>query len=93
MLDVLPTILDLAGATTPHRYFGVAVLDDPTTAHRTYVFTEGGSTVGEEPQIECTDFRMIPKSLSNKSIQSDWGSRRGRRRRILAVTATWPYSN
>ncbi len=59
MIDVLPTILDLAGATAPHRHFGrslLPVLDDPTIVHRTYTFTEGGFTAEEESQLERADF-------------------------------------
>jgi arylsulfatase A-like enzyme len=59
MVDVLPTVLELAGVEAPHRHFGrslAPLLDDPGAPHRTYAFTEGGFTVEEEPQLERPSF-------------------------------------
>ncbi len=59
LIDVLPTVLELAGATAPHRHFGrslVPQLHDPTLPHREFAFTEGGFTVEEEPQLERPGF-------------------------------------
>ncbi|MBD0709451.1 MULTISPECIES: sulfatase-like hydrolase/transferase [unclassified Streptomyces] len=59
MIDVLPTILELAGAEAPHRHFGrslTPLLADPSAEHRRYAFTEGGFTVEEEPQLERPSF-------------------------------------
>ncbi|PAK28021.1 sulfatase [Streptomyces sp. alain-838] len=59
LIDVLPTLLDLAGAEAPHRHFGrslLPVLHDPDAPHRTYAFTEGGFSVEEEPQLEHAPF-------------------------------------
>lgn len=59
MVDVLPTVLELAGATAPHRHFGrslMPMLTEPTATHRTYAFTEGGFTLDEEPQLERAAF-------------------------------------
>ncbi|MEX5632652.1 sulfatase-like hydrolase/transferase [Parafrankia sp. FMc2] len=59
LVDVLPTVLDLAGVTAPHRHFGrslLPVLRDPRSEHREYAFTEGGFTVEEEPQLEVSPF-------------------------------------
>ncbi|MFJ9544179.1 sulfatase-like hydrolase/transferase [Streptomyces sp. NPDC101225] len=55
LIDVLPTVLELAGVSAPHRHFGrslLPVLRDPRAPHRDYAFTEGGFTVEEEPQLE-----------------------------------------
>ncbi|MER7787021.1 sulfatase-like hydrolase/transferase [Streptomyces sp. NPDC097640] len=55
LVDVLPTVLDLAGVTAPHRHFGrslLPVLKDPGREHRRYAFTEGGFVAEEEPQLE-----------------------------------------
>ncbi|WP_055555076.1 sulfatase-like hydrolase/transferase [Streptomyces sp. NBRC 110028] len=55
LVDVLPTVLELAGVTAPHRHFGrslVPVLHDPGREHRRYAFTEGGFAEEEEPQLE-----------------------------------------
>ncbi|MEU1227983.1 sulfatase-like hydrolase/transferase [Streptomyces sp. NPDC005828] len=59
MIDVLPTVLELAGIEAPHRHFGrslTPLLRDPDAPHRTYAFTEGGFTVEEEPQMERPGF-------------------------------------
>jgi arylsulfatase A-like enzyme len=59
LIDVLPTVLDLAGAPAPHRHFGrslLPLLHDPAAAHREYAFTEGGFAVEEEPQLERAPF-------------------------------------
>ncbi|MFF2658458.1 sulfatase-like hydrolase/transferase [Kitasatospora sp. NPDC058032] len=59
MVDVLPTVLELAGVEAPHRHFGrslVPLLRDPAAPHREYAFTEGGFTVEEEPRMERPGF-------------------------------------
>ncbi|NNH69261.1 sulfatase-like hydrolase/transferase [Nocardia uniformis] len=59
LIDVLPTVLDMAGATAAHRHFGrslVPLLREPGREHREYAFTEGGFTVDEEPQFERPGF-------------------------------------
>jgi arylsulfatase A-like enzyme len=55
LVDVLPTVLELAGVQAPHRHFGRSLLpliEDPAAPHREYAFTEGGFTVEEEPLLE-----------------------------------------
>jgi arylsulfatase A-like enzyme len=59
MVDVLPTVLELAEVEAPHRHFGRSLgglLRDPGAEHRHYAFTEGGFTVEEEPQLEQPHF-------------------------------------
>ncbi|MFF8717496.1 sulfatase-like hydrolase/transferase [Streptomyces sp. NPDC015184] len=59
MIDVLPTVLELAGVEAPHRHFGrslTPLLADPAGSHRQYAFTEGGFTEEEEPQMERPAF-------------------------------------
>jgi arylsulfatase A-like enzyme len=59
LIDLLPTVLELAGISAPHRHFGrslVPLLTDPGGEHREYAFTEGGFTVAEEPQLERPPF-------------------------------------
>ncbi|WP_347176694.1 sulfatase/phosphatase domain-containing protein [Parafrankia sp. EAN1pec] len=65
LVDVLPTVLELAGVPAPHRHFGrslLPVLHDPGTEHREYAFTEGGFTIEEEPQLERSLFPYDLKS-------------------------------
>ncbi|MFJ2133382.1 MFS transporter [Streptomyces sp. NPDC087845] len=65
MVDVLPTVLDLAGVPAPHRHFGrslLPLLRDPAAPHRELAFTEGGFTVEEEPQMEHAAFPYDLKS-------------------------------
>ncbi|MFJ2776279.1 sulfatase-like hydrolase/transferase [Kitasatospora sp. NPDC087315] len=59
LVDILPTVLELAGVQAPHRHFGrslVPLLHDSAAPHRQYAFTEGGFTVEEEPQLEQAPF-------------------------------------
>ncbi|WP_406156232.1 sulfatase-like hydrolase/transferase [Streptomyces sp. NBC_01005] len=59
MVDVLPTVLELAGVNAPHRHFGrslVPLLRDPAASHREFAFTEGGFTVEEANRLEQPSF-------------------------------------
>jgi arylsulfatase A-like enzyme len=59
LLDIVPTVLELAGLAAPYRHYGrtlVPVLRDATAPHRQYAFTEGGFTIEEEPQLERAPF-------------------------------------
>ncbi|WP_241831737.1 sulfatase-like hydrolase/transferase [Parafrankia soli] len=59
LVDILPTVLELAGVPTQHRHFGrslLPVLHDPASEHREYAFTEGGFTIEEEAQLEHSPF-------------------------------------
>lgn len=59
MVDVLPTVLDLAQATHPAPQFGrslVPLLSAPGTQHRDAVFSEGGFRIEEEPRLEQAGF-------------------------------------
>ncbi|MGW8882214.1 sulfatase/phosphatase domain-containing protein, partial [Streptomyces mirabilis] len=55
LVDILPTVLEIAGVEAPHSHFGrslVPLLKDPSAPHREFAFTEGGFTVAEEPRME-----------------------------------------
>jgi arylsulfatase A-like enzyme len=55
LVDVFPTLLDLAGIPARHAHFGrslLPVLRDPAAGHREYAFSEGGFLVEEEPKFE-----------------------------------------
>ncbi|WP_436790433.1 sulfatase-like hydrolase/transferase [Yinghuangia sp. YIM S10712] len=65
LIDVLPTVLELAGVPAPHRHFGrslLPMLHDPDAEHREYAFTEGGFTVEEAPRFEQAPFPYDLKS-------------------------------
>jgi arylsulfatase A-like enzyme len=60
LIDVFPTLLDLAGVPDrTHRHFGRSLmprLRDEVAEHRALAFSEGGFTVEEEPQYEHAEF-------------------------------------
>lgn len=59
LVDVLPTVLDLAGTAAPHQHFGrslLPMLADPSLEHRRHAFTEGGFVAGEEAKVERAGF-------------------------------------
>ncbi|WP_129669379.1 sulfatase-like hydrolase/transferase [Phytoactinopolyspora endophytica] len=59
LIDVFPTVLDIAGVEATHRHFGHSLLPlmrGSTTQHREYAFSEGGFLVEEEPMFENSGF-------------------------------------
>ncbi|GAA1649466.1 sulfatase-like hydrolase/transferase [Nonomuraea maheshkhaliensis] len=59
LIDVIPTLLDLAGISATHSHYGRSLrhlFDTPDAEHRTYAFTEGGFLVEEEPRMERGPF-------------------------------------
>lgn len=55
LVDVMPTVLDLAGIASTETHFGrslVPLLRGETSVHRDYAFTEGGFLATEEPGFE-----------------------------------------
>lgn len=55
MVDVMPTLLELAQIDVKHTHFGkslVKALSDPETTIRDCAFSEGGYTLGEEHLME-----------------------------------------
>lgn len=59
LVDVFPTLLDLAGIEAGYAHFGrslLPVLRDPVAEHREYAFSEGGFLVEEEPKFERAPF-------------------------------------
>lgn len=66
LIDVLPTVLELAGIPAPHRHFGrslLPVLRDPAGEHREYAFTEGGFAIEDEPLLENSPFPYDLKTV------------------------------
>jgi arylsulfatase A-like enzyme len=59
MVDLLPTLLELAGVEARHTHFGrslVPLLDDPDQPHRDAAFSEGGFTRDEAHLLEQAGF-------------------------------------
>ncbi|MBC9727272.1 sulfatase-like hydrolase/transferase [Streptomyces sp. TRM68367] len=59
LIDVFPTLLDIAGIDPGYQHFGrslLPVLHDPAAGHREYAFTEGGFLAEEEPKFERSPF-------------------------------------
>ncbi|GAA1383505.1 sulfatase-like hydrolase/transferase [Kitasatospora putterlickiae] len=59
LVDVMPTLLELAGTAPVQRHFGrslVPHLHDPDSEHRRYAFTEAGFSVEEHDQLEQGGF-------------------------------------
>lgn len=55
LVDLMPTVLELAGIDPTETHFGrslVPLLRGDTDDHREYAFTEGGFLVSEEPALE-----------------------------------------
>lgn len=88
LVDVTPTVLELAGLDAPHDHFGRSLLplfDDPRSAHRRFAFTEGGFSEWEEPKMERPAF---PYDLKG-AIQHD--SPRLAGRAVAVRDARWTY--
>lgn len=59
LIDVFPTLLELAGIDAGYHHFGrslLPVLRDPAAGHREYAFSEGGFLAEEEPKFERNGF-------------------------------------
>ena len=88
MVDLLPTVLELAGVQARHTHFGrslVPLLGDGTLPHRRAVFSEGGFALGEEPLCEAGGF---PYDLKG-AIQHEEPASVGR---VVAMrTEEWTY--
>jgi arylsulfatase A-like enzyme len=55
LVDLLPTLVDLAGGAVSHTHFGrslVPLLDGSATAHRDAVFSEGGFRTADRERLE-----------------------------------------
>jgi arylsulfatase A-like enzyme len=65
MVDLAPTIFDLAGVKEDFSHNGqslVAVIRNPKLLHRQYAFSEGGFLMSEEPILEDAPFPYDIKS-------------------------------
>ncbi|MBP2326941.1 arylsulfatase A-like enzyme [Kibdelosporangium banguiense] len=65
LIDVFPTLFDLAGISAGYAHFGrslLPVLRDPSAGHREYAFSEGGFLIEEEPKFEQAPYPYDRKS-------------------------------
>lgn len=65
LIDLLPTLCDLAGVEPQHTRFGrslLPVIDDPTLAHRDFACSEGGFRVTDVELLEWAKWIYEPKA-------------------------------
>ncbi|MFE6497135.1 sulfatase-like hydrolase/transferase [Streptomyces sp. NPDC057748] len=82
MIDVLPTVLELARVEAPHRHFGrslTPLLMDRTGPHRQYAFTGGAASRRRSPNWSSPPFHTTSRAPSNTG-SPPWSARR------------WPYA-
>ena len=76
LIDVFPTLLDLAGIPVPQQQFGRSLkpcLTDPGHRHRSETFTEGGFTRDEANFLETARFPYDLKAALQKSAPESVG--------------------
>jgi len=65
LIDLVPTVCELAGAETTHTHFGrslLPVLDDPSITHRDFACSEGGFRVSDQHLFETAGFIYAAKT-------------------------------
>ncbi len=65
LIDLLPTVCDLAGAEVEHTHFGRSLLPaiaDPAVMHRDFACSEGGFRVSDQHLFELSTYIYEPKS-------------------------------
>lgn len=65
LIDLAPTLLELAGTEAGHTHFGhslVPLLEDADAAHRDAAFSEGGFRPTDEPLLERAGWIYGPKA-------------------------------
>jgi arylsulfatase A-like enzyme len=88
MLDLTPTLLELAGVDAGYTHFGrslLPLLADATVAHRQAAFSEGGHRIDEPHVIEDAP---PPYHLKSKVQQSDG---RNISKAVAVRTEAWTY--
>ncbi|NEE03236.1 sulfatase-like hydrolase/transferase [Phytoactinopolyspora halotolerans] len=76
LIDVFPTVLEVAGVEASYHHFGrslVPLLHDPSAPHREYAFSEGGFRSEEEEQIERSGFPYDRKAALQHDRPRDVG--------------------
>ncbi|MEM9651340.1 MAG: sulfatase-like hydrolase/transferase [Actinomycetota bacterium] len=89
LIDLVPTVHELAGVTDPgYTHFGrslLPVLRDPAIVHRTHAFTEGGFLVEEAHLLERPDF---PYDLKGRA---QWDRPETVGKAVAVRTREWTY--
>jgi arylsulfatase A-like enzyme len=88
MVDLLPTLAELAEVEVRHTHFGrslVPLLADGSLAHRDAAFSEGGFSLEEEPLLESSPFPYDKKSALQHTDTLTAG------RAIAIRTERWTY--
>ncbi len=88
LIDLVPTVAELAEAELTHTQFGrslLPALHDPDRTHRTHAFTEGGFLVDERDLLEQPGF---PYDLKGKA-QHDRPEAVGKA--VAVRSAAWTY--
>jgi arylsulfatase A-like enzyme len=88
LIDIVPTLYDLAGIEPDYTHFGKSLaplLANPAAAHRRYAFTEGGYLADEHDQFETPGF---PYDLKGKA-QHDRPETVGKA--VAIRSADWTY--
>jgi arylsulfatase A-like enzyme len=88
MVDLLPTLAELAEVEVRHTHFGrslVPLLADGSLAHRDAAFSEGGFSLEEEPLLESSPFPYDKKSALQHTDTLTAG------RAIAIRTEGWTY--
>ncbi|VWC40570.1 sulfatase [Burkholderia aenigmatica] len=88
MIDVFPTLLQLAGLQAPHAHFGKSFarcLTESGAAHREYAFSEGGFRVDEAEYFERAAFPYDVKAALQKAQPESVG------KAAVVRTHDWTY--
>ncbi|MFM1855248.1 MAG: hypothetical protein RLZ83_557 [Pseudomonadota bacterium] len=88
LIDVFPTLLDLAGIDCPFTHFGRsfrACLEHPAQPHRSEVFSEGGFTMQEVDFLENSRYPYDLKSQLQRTDPASVG------KAVCLRNADWAY--
>ncbi len=89
MIDLLPTMLDLAETTTTHTHFGrslLPLLEDGSRSHRDAAYSEGGYSMLERERVERDPFGHYAPKINLQATQPDLVGR------VTAIrTERWSY--
>ncbi|MEM7272037.1 MAG: sulfatase-like hydrolase/transferase [Actinomycetota bacterium] len=88
LIDLVPTIQELAGVSPGHTHFGrslLPMLADPAVGHRELAFTEGGFLRSEADLLETAGFPYDRKAGAQRSHPETVG------KAVAVRSAEWTY--